>query len=360
MDIVSFDPTLHRPRWEEFIVASYRDPNYVLLSHAFLRWQFLDNPANRTGGYTLWLVAQREEIVAQLGFVPFLGVTPSGEHLQGAYPINLMVRPEYRSAGLGAILLGRLLRQFPCLVNPGVNQAAAALGEGLGMTNLGFLRRYVAVIDARGARTLAVDGRLPAGVAEAEGRAATAHVIAATRMPEETAAGFRFPQPVYGALRNRDFLRWRYESHPAFIYEFLLSGDCRSVLVFHEEREKGAGALILRVVDVLAQPEHQLALLCAVVRAARARGAAIVDFFCSVGYFDAALKTAGFFDEAEHGDGRIAALFQPLDFRKTGIRVLASCPGWSNGSLADWYITKADSDQDRPNDWRAVGDATAR
>ena len=145
MDIVSFDPTVHRPRWDDFIVASYRNPNYVMLSPTFLRWQFLDNPANRTGGYTLWVVEQKEEIVAQLGFVPFLGLTPSGEHIQGAYPINLMVRPEYRSVGLGAILLRRLLKQFPCLVNPGVNEAGAALGEGLGMTNLGFLRRYVAV-----------------------------------------------------------------------------------------------------------------------------------------------------------------------------------------------------------------------
>lgn len=355
MDIIPFDPALHRPRWEDFIVSSYRDPNYVMLSPAFLRWQFLDNPANDTGDYTLWLVAHRDEIVAQLGFVPFLGVTPSGEHLQGAYPINLMVRPEYRSVGLGAVLLGRLLKQYPCVVNPGVNQAAAVLGEGLGMSNLGFLSRYIAVIDARAARALAIDGRLPQGVAEAApAEVAAARAIASTKVPEEAGAGLAFPQPAYGAERNRAFLRWRYESHPAFTYEFLFSRDYQSVLVFHEERERGTGALILRVVDVLARPEHQLALFCEVVFAGKARGAAIVDFFCSLDRYDAALKAAGFFNEAEHSDSRIAALFQPLDFRKTGIRVLASCPGWSNGSLGDWYITKADSDQDRPNDKHAV------
>ena len=355
MDIIPFDPALHRPRWDDFIVSSYRDPNYVMLSPAFLRWQFLDNPANDTDDYTLWLVAHRDEIVAQLGFVPFLGVTPSGEHLQGAYPINLMVRPEYRSVGLGAVLLERLLKQYPCVVNPGVNQAGAALGEGLGMTDLGHLRRYIAVTDARAARALAMDGRLPQGVEEAAAsEAAVAQVIAARRVPEEIAGGFAFPQPAYGAERNRKFLRWRYESHPAFTYEFLFSGDCRSVLVFHEEREKSTGALILRMVDVLAQPADQLALFRAVVFAAKARGAVIVDFFCSLGCYEAALKGAGFFDEVEHGDGQIAALFQPLDFRKTGIRVLVSCPGWSEGRLNAWYITKADSDQDRPNDRGAI------
>ena len=46
-----------------------------MLSHKFLRWQFFDNPANQTGGYTLWLVEQKGEIIAQLGFVPFQGLT---------------------------------------------------------------------------------------------------------------------------------------------------------------------------------------------------------------------------------------------------------------------------------------------
>jgi GNAT superfamily N-acetyltransferase len=352
MDIVSFDPKVHRPRWDDFIVASYRNPNYVMLSPTFLRWQFFDNPANQTGGYTLWVVEQKEEIVAQLGFVPFLGITPSGEHIHGAYPINLMVRPEYRSVGLGAILLRRLLKQFPCLVNPGVNEAGAALGEGLGMTNLGLLRRYVAIVDKQTAQVLAVNGRLPRGVEEAA--PAAANVIVSTKVPDKAGAGFAFPQAAYGAQRSRDFLRWRYESHPAFTYEFIFSTDYRSVLVFHEERETENGILVLRVVDALCRPEHQSALLSAVVLAGKERRAAIVDFFCSLDCLRPALDAAGFFDEAQHADGHIAALFQPLDFRKTAIRVLASCPGWNEGRLEDWYITKADSDQDRPNDRRAI------
>jgi hypothetical protein len=181
-----------------------------------------------------------------------------------------------------------------------------------------------------------------------------ADVIASTKVPDEAGAGFAFPQPAYGAERSRDFLRWRYESHPAFTYEFIFSTDYRSVLVFHEERETENGVLVLRVVDILSRPEHQSALFSAVVLAGKERGAAIVDFFCSLDCLQPALGAAGFFDEAKHGDGHIAALFQPLDFRKTAIRLLASCPGWSQGRLEDWYITKADSDQDRPNDRRAI------
>ena len=352
MDIAEFDPIVHRPRWDDFIVASYRNPNYVLLSSGFLRWQFLENPANRTGGYTLWIVEQKGEIVAQLGFVPFQGILRSGERIVGAYPINLMVSPEFRSVGLGAILLSRLLKRFPCLVNPGVNDAGAALGEGLGMTNLGFLHRHIAIVDMQAAQGLAFQRRVPQGVKEAKPKPAS--VIATTKIPIEAGRSYAFPQPAHGALRDRDFLRWRYEQHPAFAYEFLFSSDFSSVLVFHEERERETGALVLRVVDLLARPEDQLALLSAVVGAGQERGAAIVDFFCSLDCYPPALSAAGFFDEAKHSDGHFAALFQPLDFRRTSIRVLASCPGWNQGRLEDWYITKADSDQDRPNDSREI------
>ena len=355
MDIVAFDPALHRPRWEEFIVSSYRDPNYVMLSPTFLRWQFLDNPANHTGGYTIWLAVHRDAIVAQLGFVPFRGIMPTGQRFEGAYPINLMVQPEYRAAGLGAILLARLLKQVPCLVNPGVNQAGATLGEGLGMRDLGYLRRYVAVIDAQAARALAVDGRLPLGVEEAYAvRTVAGEVISSTKVPKEVGASFAFPQPCFGAERNRDFLSWRYENHPAFTYEFLFGPDFASALVFREEREKSTGTLIIRIVDVLANAEHQTILFQAVLLAAKARKAAIVDFFSSLDCYSSALKEAGFFEEARCSDARIAALFQPLNFRKSGIRVLACHPDWSNGSLEDWYITKGDSDQDRPNDSRVI------
>ena len=219
----------------------------------------------------------------------------------------------------------------------------------------------MAVIDGQAARALAVDGQLPVGVEEVTpvGTAA-GQVISSTKVPKGVGASFAFPRPCFGAERNRDFLRWRYENHPAFTYEFLFSPDLEGVLVFHEEREKSTGALIIRIVDVLANVEHQTALFQAMLLAAKARKAAIVDFFFSLGCYNSALAEAGFFEEAKGSDARIAALFQPLNFRKSGIRVLACHPDWSNGSQEDWYITKADSDQDRPNDSRVCGDSATK
>jgi hypothetical protein len=126
------------------------------------------------------------------------------------------------------------------------------------------------------------------------------------------------------------------------------------VLVFHEERERSTGQMIIRLVDFLARGVAQDMLIGALVQTARSRGAAFIDFYCSLDCYDAALTRAGFFNEADHDDGRIAALFQPLDFRKTTIRALASPLSAKPTTARDWYLTKADSDQDRPNDRRLL------
>ena len=357
VDIVRFNPETHQREWEDFIVSSYRNQNYVALSPEFLRWQFLDNPANTTGAYTLWLVLHKGVVVAQLGYVPFIGRAPDGKTFDGAYPINLMARPEYRATGLGVVLLRKLLEETSVVLNPGANEAGAAVAKGLGMQDLGCLRRYIYVADPEAARAIALNGRIPSSVM-ADRRVCDGPndpaIIITRRLPIGAPETFKPPVPAYAAERSREYFQWRYGSHPAFVYEFVLSPDLQSVLVFHGEREATSGTLVIRVVDFLAREEHQEQLLAAALQTAHARGAAVVDFFCSLECYAAALQRAGFFDVEEQGDIRIAALFQPLDFRDASIRVIVSQPSGAKKWGPGWYITKSDSDQDRPNDRRAV------
>jgi GNAT superfamily N-acetyltransferase len=356
VDIAVFNPDLHSQEWEDFIVSSYENADYVLLSPQFLRWQFLDNPANTTGAYTLWLALHGSTVVAQLGFVPFVGAAPGGEPFEGAYPINLIARPEYRATGLGVMLLRKLLKETPIVLNPGANQTGAAVAKGLGMQDLGCLERFIHVLDPEAARAFTVNGRLPAFAARA-GRVSSAvrrsDAIITRCIPPGAPESFQPPVATYRVARSRSFFRWRYEDHPAFDYQFILSPDLQNVLVFHEEWESSSGALAIRIVDFLCREPHQDQLLNAVIEAARTRGAAIVDFYCSTNCYNSVLDRLSFFEEEEHKDERIAALFQPLDFRDASIRVIASRP-YENISMSDWYITKADSDQDRPNSRRAM------
>lgn len=346
---VTYDPAQHETAWRTFVVESYDDPHYILLSRRYVDWQFLENPANHTGGHTIRLAVDGDQVIAQLGYVPFTGVAPDGTAFRGSWPINLMAHPSYRASGLGALMLRQLIKETDCVLNPGANQTAATLGIGLGMRDLGTLSRYVAIVDSKQAAALALDGKLPAGmhqVSIADGTQSPSRAL-----PHNLNDSLPFPEASFGARRDRAFLTWRYERHPATTYEYLRSDDGRSLLVFHEELEVVSGARAFRVVDFPAQAADQPALLAALLAEAAQRGAAIVDFFASSAQDDI-LRAAGFHNEADHGDGRIAALFKPLDFRKTGIRVLVS--NRIAGSDASWYVTKGDSDQDRPTDCRTI------
>jgi GNAT superfamily N-acetyltransferase len=356
VEIVVFDPERHWQRWEDFIHASYRDPDYVLLSPAYLRWQFRDNPANTTGNYSLQLVLHRQEVVAQLGEIPFIGVTSDGGKFEGSYPINLMVRPEFRASGLGAILLKQMLKRAKTVLNPGSSSAGATLCSGLGMLDLGCLRRYLCIIDPQSARSLTVDGRLPQRARGAAAPAGAPDVVSLQELPVQMPDTFSFPQPACGAERSRSFLRWRYERHPSFRYEYLLTRDCQNILIYREEQETNTQTRVIRVVDLLARGCAQGDLLAALVELATRRGVAVVDFYCSTEAYHAALIGANFFDETEYPNERIAARLQPLDFRKTNIRVLATRMKTQAGAqVARWFVTKGDSDQDRPNNRWAGG-----
>jgi GNAT superfamily N-acetyltransferase len=356
VEIVSFNPGLHWERWERFIQASYRDPDYVLLSPKYLRWQFLDNPANTTGEYTLQLVMSADEVIAQLGEIPFIGVRSDGEKFQGSYPINLMVRPDYRESGLGAILLNQMLKRAKNVLNPGSSSAGATLCSGLGMLDLGYLRRYLCIIDPQTARRLTVDGRLPERIPSAAMQTGAPDIVSLGELPLQMPDAFSFPVPACGAERSRSFLRWRYERHPSFRYEFLLTRDYQNILVCREEYETKTQTSVVRIVDLLAHGRAQIDLLAAVVDLAGRRGVAVVDFYCSTNAYHAALTAANFFDETEYPNERIAARLQPLDFHKTNIRVLATRMGTRDGAQApEWFVTKGDSDQDRPNNKWAGG-----
>jgi GNAT superfamily N-acetyltransferase len=356
VEIVSFNPDLHWQRWEQFIQASYQDPDYVLLSPMYLRWQFLDNPANTTGKYSLQLVLHAQEVIAQLGEIPFIGVTSDGEKFEGSYPINLMVRPEYRASGLGAILLKQLLKRARHVLNPGSSSAGATLCSGLGMLDLGVLRRYLCIIDPQSARRLTVDGRLPERVPGAARKAGAADVVSLLGLPVQMPDTFTFPLPACGAERSRSFLNWRYERHPSFRYEFLLTCDYQNILVYREEYEGKTQTRVIRIVDFLARGRAQGDLLAAAVDLAERRGVAAIDFYCSTDAYHAALMGANFFAEAEYPNERIAARLQPLDYRKTNIRVLATpIETGADARAPEWFVTKGDSDQDRPNNRWAGG-----
>ena len=62
------------------------------------------------------------------------------------------------------------------------------------------------------------------------------------------------------------------------------------------------------------------------------------------------MRDHGFLPGTQTAAARFPLLFHPIDRRKTGIRFLANFQYMPEAAHVDeWYVSKADGDQDRPN-----------
>jgi hypothetical protein len=147
-----------------------------------------------------------------------------------------------------------------------------------------------------------------------------------------------------GACRDQSFLRWRYEQHPRFRYRVLR--DEFGIAAYRVETVRGTDLRVLRIVDFLGGQE----LAEELVAAARRERVVFADFACTSPRFGRPLEAAGFARE-DALPAELPGRFQPLEFSD---RPVVSC-FWAAPRLGldfgsdDFYVSRADSDLDRPN-----------
>lgn len=344
IEVEVFEPARHDVAWRKFIEKSYANRDYVLLSRCFFDWQFLHNPANETGRHTFWVIRQRDRIIGQLGIVPFVGKHVSGAFFRGAYPINLMIDPEYQSFGLGAVLMKQLSSSYEGIINSGSSRAGADVSIALGMTDFGPLPRHVFVLNGTQA--------VPFHAAQIEMDKSLCPLSPAESFELLQSLPIEFSLPrrnaVTGADRSLDYLTWRYGNHPVFKYEYLFDRESSAMVIFRQEKEATTGLTLIRVVELLGERGIIGSLLAVLVLYAEDKEVVLIDAYCSDAQMILALSDAGF--EYENPDlPGFATLFNPLDHRRSHIHVLAACHGHDVGAFSSWYVTRGDSDQDRPS-----------
>lgn len=350
--IVNYMPEIHSRIYKDFIRDSYGSDDYVLLSDEYLKWQFLDNPFNETADYTLKLFIKDDRILGQLGLIPVKLKMPGNNTINACYPINLIVKPELRSLGIGFFLLKDSMRDYGVLINPGSSAEGEKLCKGLGMKLMGFLNRYVYVL-SKGKARLIFDGDISAlnELKNAKRKKTVSKINpSAFSLPSgDIFQAFGVDYFPFHAIRDREFLMWRYMEHPFFEYRFIFSDDNKGLLIYREEIEPATGVKVWRIVELIAAEDNCKNILKHIIDTAFDSDVTIIDFICCFMTYDKVFKSMGFLSEELDAVKGFAYLFQPLDFRKTGIRLLISSREGMNYDMNQWYITKGDSDQDRAN-----------
>jgi hypothetical protein len=351
MGIVFADgDTARLPAVQAFFARAYSPRYRLAVDETLLRWQF--GRAAARDRYCLKLALDGDTIVACLGYIP-VTLTIGERTVAGAWTANWMVDPAQRRLGLGPWLLRELLREFDVVLSVGLAPDAQAILPRMGFMDFGDLRRYIAVLDIEQAASLAADGTLAWPVPPPGVPAPRTSGRRIDDVPDDAIELWRRMIGGRGAgtSRSAEFLHWRYAAHPSFTYrliELRCADRLDGLAVYRIESVRDADVRVGRIVELLAVPDAAPALIRGVI--ADATGdAALLDFFCASRRFEPALTEGGFVAGDAGAAAGIPMLFQPIDRRPAAIRFMAH-PGRVAGAVAlDWYVTKGDGDQDRPN-----------
>jgi GNAT superfamily N-acetyltransferase len=328
-------PATRLPDLQAFVDERWRHGHVLARDAELLRWQH-----RRRGDPDSLAVLVAEEdgrMLAMLGWIDFDACVRE-ERVRGGWMTNWLVVPEARGRRLGLALVEHVLGSEYELV--GALAANAATRHVLG--SYGFaeveMRRWVRVLDVEALRELLAGRDVPD-----EAWDSWAEPPPPPRDPNPPSNSLLQSQGFVGACRDEAFVRRRYEEHPRFRYELLRDGG---LAAYRIETVAGSDTRVMRVVDFLGDA----ALATTLVEAAGRAGAVFADFACTSARLGAPLQAAGFARE-DRLPAALPGRFQPLDFSD---RPLVSCfwaaPRLGQGLFGDdLYVTRADSDLDRPN-----------
>jgi GNAT superfamily N-acetyltransferase len=313
---IDWVPSERLPELQAFVDEHWRRGHVLARDAELLRWQH-----RRCSDPELLSVLAAEEdgrLLAMLGWIEFDACVRE-DRVRGGWMTNWLVVPEARGRGLGRMLVERALDiEYDFVGALAANAATRHVLGRAGFTEVG-MHRWVRVFDPQGLRELLGDRRI-------------SHTE--TQVP-----GGEGGDSFVGACRDADYLRWRYHEHPRFRYEVV-----EGLAAYRIETVEGAAASVMRIVDFLGDER----LAARVAEAGERAGALFADFACTSARFGAPLEAAGF--EREETTA-LPGRFQPLDFSD---RPIVSC-FWAAPRLGvdfmsgDLYVTRADSDLDRPN-----------
>jgi hypothetical protein len=342
------------PALRAFFEREYGSAYRLATDEPLLRWQFSAPMEGAPDGYRVKLAVADGQIEGCLGYVP-VQFSVAGARVRAAWTANWMVSRRYRSVGLGPLLMETLVADHDAVFSLGLSDAAIQVLPRMGWTDFGDLTRYVTVLDEKAAAPLTVAGTLawPDRRHRPE-RAADVAWNADLPPGDVDALWDRVWGHGAGTRRSTTYVHWRYLSHPVFSYRVLSSrssdGQLDGFAVYRVEQVRDHAVRVGRIVELFSLPRRAAAVIDAVLLDAAREGVALLDFFCASRSLDGPLGEAGFLSGSDARVTLLPILYQPVVHGRSAMRFMGCLRKLPQATgVAEWYVTKSDGDQDRPN-----------
>ena len=329
----------------------------------FYEWQFRQNPYLPSHLQEGSVMALNDgEVIGFLGLIP-VQFRVGSTIVNGVYPSNWLTHPRVRSRGIGHYLMAKVLEEWPIIAGTSLSRDAWTTYLRLGFRYVNKLSRWIVILDhGDTARLLSKEDDTGDVLRR---RSILSNPIRDSYMIHDDPFGETADDlwerlgeelPI-SSVRTAKYLNWRYREHPDFKYHAIVVGQpnrWNGLAVVRKEQVKDTDINVLRIVEFMALPNAQEELGLSVMAYATDESCAFADAFGLSEKPVRGLLKAGAFNEDEEPDLLLPYLLQPIDYRRSGVNFIARSQVSFKGveahfNLTDWYLSKGDCDQDRPN-----------
>ena len=331
-----------------------------------LNYMFYNNPmCSKIAGnenFTFLGLWDDNKIVGILGVLPYK-LNVKGEERFGVALTNWKVNSEYSGSGL--MLLKYVYGCNPDLIlSLGINQNVAKLYEIMRWNVIEDVPRWIGINDVAKVEEVLLKDANNSVIRNFENLkevAVNSQLIVLDSVDEKWDEFYwgKFAKSTIGFVRDYKFLKWRYIDHPNFTYQFITTKNSNNqytgLIVLRLEKILEEKHTIGRILEFIAMDEETANVLANSITVFQ-KDVLFWDFYCMSGISSWGLENVGFKRKPKWLSDKIVVptRFQPLDLECINMMatVYVSEKVKNKLNLLDdmqCYITKGDSDQDRPN-----------
>jgi hypothetical protein len=340
--------------WQQMdsFIAETHGQNHVLRNRPLFDWFFLRDENKEMAN--LIVAYEEDKLVSLLGYMPtkFLW---GNEVINGAWMAHWMTIMGYRF-GIGALLMRKITEMFPVVAGQGASVMNQAIVTKMKFMFLERIPKVVYVFNP--SRVLTFVGY---GIGGTTVRSLEKCGVAeeTTKVSEET---FNpnwnlYPSLKFGTLRDSDYLNYRYFDYPFFKYNVFIEGEATSpVVLIARVIETREGLRVARILEFFfpeneSGEERGLSLVKRCLNYFEQRNCDYADFYCNSNSYMNLLLSAAFTSE---NTGALPSLLDPIDmsrrFQNLELYVSPDLKRRYPNCENAFFVTRADGDQDRPNE----------
>jgi hypothetical protein len=325
--------------------------NHVLRNRSLFDWFFLRNGNHEAN---LIVAYEGDRLISLLGYLPtrFLW---GDEVVDGTWMAHWMTLEGYRS-GIGALLMRRITELYPIVAGQG---ASLMNQEIVTMMKFKFQERIPKVVSVLNPRR--IETILGVGAFRDAGSVSESTVLpmrcAAINHERYNPDWTQYPSLKFGTLRDAAYLSHRYIDYPFLKYEVFIDGPRSSPAVCVARIiDTAAGIRVARLLEfffpeTLGGREQGKVLIKQCMGLFMSCDCDYVDFYCTADAALGLLLEVGFDYDA---DGRLPSLLDPIDmsrrFQNWELHISRDLKVRYPEAEDRFYLTRADGDQDRPNE----------